>query len=65
VGVSAGSMVMTPRIGADFVAWPSAPDDRTHGIGGPAYVLDDQSAIKVTSETSEVLSEGNWKLVLP
>ncbi|NTW41605.1 MAG: type 1 glutamine amidotransferase-like domain-containing protein, partial [Cellulomonadaceae bacterium] len=24
VGVSAGSMVMTPRIGSDFVAWPSA-----------------------------------------
>ncbi|MGW5362352.1 Type 1 glutamine amidotransferase-like domain-containing protein [Actinopolymorpha pittospori] len=32
VGVSAGSMVMTPRIGADFVEWPSAPDDRTLGV---------------------------------
>ena len=32
VGVSAGSMVMTPRIGAYFVEWPSAPDDRTLGI---------------------------------
>ena len=32
VGVSAGSMVMTPRIGDDFVAWPSATDDRTLGI---------------------------------
>ena len=32
VGVSAGSMVMTPRIGADFVEWPAAPDDRTLGI---------------------------------
>ncbi len=32
VGVSAGSMVMTPLIGADFVAWPSAPDDRTLGV---------------------------------
>jgi dipeptidase E len=32
VGVSAGSMVMTPRIGADFVHWPSAPDDRTLGV---------------------------------
>ena len=31
-GVSAGSMVMTPRIGADFVEWPSAPDDRTLGV---------------------------------
>lgn len=32
VGVSAGSMVMTPRIGDDFVNWPSAPDDRTLGV---------------------------------
>jgi dipeptidase E len=32
VGVSAGSMVMTPRIGESFVEWPSAPDDRTLGI---------------------------------
>jgi dipeptidase E len=32
VGVSAGSMVMTPRIGADFVEWPSAPDDSTLGV---------------------------------
>jgi dipeptidase E len=32
VGVSAGSMVMTPRIGAAFVEWPSAPDDRTLGV---------------------------------
>jgi dipeptidase E len=32
VGVSAGSMVMTPRIGAYFVEWPSAPDDHTLGV---------------------------------
>ncbi|HET6817749.1 MAG TPA: Type 1 glutamine amidotransferase-like domain-containing protein [Mycobacteriales bacterium] len=32
VGVSAGSMVMTPRIGSDFVEWPAAPDDRTLGV---------------------------------
>src|SRR6195952_4041598 len=32
VGVSAGSMVMTPRVGVDFVEWPSAPDDRTLGV---------------------------------
>ncbi|WP_405063822.1 Type 1 glutamine amidotransferase-like domain-containing protein [Kribbella sp. NBC_01505] len=32
VGVSAGSMVLTPRIGKDFVNWPSAPDDRTLGL---------------------------------
>jgi dipeptidase E len=32
VGVSAGSMVVTPRIGEDFVRWPSALDDRTLGV---------------------------------
>lgn len=32
VGVSAGSMVMTPRIGKAFVEWSSAPDDRTLGV---------------------------------
>jgi hypothetical protein len=25
-------MVMTPRIGADFVEWPSAADDHTLGV---------------------------------
>jgi len=32
VGVSAGSMVLTPRIGPSFVEWPAAPDDRTLGV---------------------------------
>ena len=32
VGVSAGSMVMTPRIGDVFVEWPSAPDDSALGV---------------------------------
>jgi len=89
VGVSAGSMVMTPRIGADFVNWQPAPDDGTLGIvdfsifphldvfpentlakaqrwaadiGGPAYAIDDQTAITVTNSTVEVVSEGRWKL---
>jgi dipeptidase E len=89
VGVSAGSMVMTPRIGADFVKWPSAQDDRTLGvvdfsifphldvfpgntiaeaerwvteIAGPAYAMDDQTAIKVVDDTVEVVSEGKWRL---
>ena len=90
VGVSAGSMVMTPRVGAYFVEWPSAPDDRTLGVvnfsifphldvfptntmaaaerwaadmPGPAYVLDDQSALKVADGAVEVISEGHWKLL--
>ena len=32
VGVSGGSMVLTPRVGVDFVEWPSAPDDRALGV---------------------------------
>ncbi len=90
VGVSAGSMVMTPRIGADFVAWAGAPDDRTLGvvdfsvfphldvfpdntlaaaerwaaeIGGPAYAVDDQTAIRVVDGVVDVVSEGQWKLL--
>lgn len=89
VGVSAGSMVMTPRIGEYFVEWPSAPDDRTLGIvdfslfphlnlfptntpthaerwaadiGGLAYAIDEQTAIKVADGAVEVVSEGNWTM---
>jgi dipeptidase E len=92
VGVSAGSMVMTPRIGASFVEWQSAPDDQTLGvvdfsifphlnafptntladaerwaadIAGPAYAIDDQTAIKVAGGAVEVVSEGQWKLFTP
>jgi dipeptidase E len=32
VGLSAGSMVMTPRIGEDFVTWHSPADDKTLGV---------------------------------
>ncbi|HEY2549118.1 MAG TPA: Type 1 glutamine amidotransferase-like domain-containing protein [Streptosporangiaceae bacterium] len=92
VGVSAGSMVMTPRIGDYFVEWTPANGDRTLGvvdfsifphlghedmpgntiahaerwaddIAGPAYAIDDQTAIKVTDGTVEVVSEGQWKLL--
>jgi dipeptidase E len=87
VGVSAGSMVMTPRVGGDFVRWPSAEDDKTLGlvdfsifphldvfptntlaeaerwateIDGPAYAIDDQTAISVVDGVVEVVSEGQW-----
>ncbi len=30
-------------------------------IGGPAFAIDDQTAIKVTDDTVEVVSEGRWK----
>jgi dipeptidase E len=90
VGVSGGSMVMTPRVGADFVNWDSEAGDRTLGVvdfsifphldnpdlpwntmataeawaaglSGPAYAIDDETAIKVVDGTVEVVSEGHWK----
>lgn len=90
VGISAGSMVMTPRIGRDFVGWePAAGDDRTLGavdfsifphlahpqmpdntlenaekwaveIAGPAYAIDDQTAIAVAGGKVGVVSEAQW-----
>jgi dipeptidase E len=82
--------VMTPRIGAYFVEWRSAPDDQTLGvvdfsifphldypgfagntmahaeqwagdIAGPAYAIDDQTALKVVDGAVEVVSEGRWR----
>jgi dipeptidase E len=32
-------------------------------VAGPAYAIDDQTAIKVTDGTVEVVSEGHWKLL--
>lgn len=90
-GLSAGSMVMTPRIGEEFV-WtlPPSGTDETLGlvdfaiyphldhpdlpdntmanaekwaarIDGPAYAIDDDTAIKVVDGVIEIVSEGNWK----
>jgi dipeptidase E len=91
VGLSAGSMVMTPRIGVDFVGWksPTGSDETlgivdfcifphldhealpentlahaerwAAGIPGPAYAIDDETAIKVVDGKVEVISEGHWK----
>ena len=91
IGMSAGSMVMTPRIGALFTGWASPElGDRTLGIvdfsifphvehpmlpsntmeaaeqwaatlGGPAYALDDDSAISVVDGRVDVVSEGVWR----
>jgi dipeptidase E len=35
------------------------------GLSNPAYAIDDDSAIKVTDGTVEVVSEGNWRLFTP
>jgi dipeptidase E len=93
VGMSAGSMVMAPRIGQFFVEWtPPSGDDAAlgvvdfsifphvdhpmlpyntmaaaekwaAGIGGPAYAIDDDTAIVVADGAVDVVSEGNWKLL--
>ena len=31
------------------------------GIAGPAYAIDDETAIKVTDGDVEVVSEGHWR----
>ena len=92
VGLSAGSMVMTPRIGEDFVGWkPPTGGDETlglvdfsifphldnadlpentmadaerwaAGIAGPAYAIDDETAIRVVDGTVAVVSGGHWRL---
>ena len=31
------------------------------GIAGPSYAIDDETAIKVSDGTAEVVSEGNWR----
>ena len=91
VGMSAGSMVMTPRIGQEFVGWkPPAGDDSAlgivdfsicphlapdgepgnslaaaerwaAGIRHPSYAIDDQTALRVTDDGVEVITEGRWR----
>jgi len=95
VGISAGSMVMTPKIGEEFVIWkPPSGGDEALGLVDfsifphldhedmpdnsmanaerwaarlpvPAYAIDDQTAIKVSDGTVEVVSDGQWKLFAP
>ncbi|HEV2593098.1 MAG TPA: Type 1 glutamine amidotransferase-like domain-containing protein [Gaiellaceae bacterium] len=35
------------------------------GIPAPTYAIDDETAIKITDDTIEVVSEGTWKLLTP
>lgn len=35
------------------------------GIPGPAYAIDDQTAIKVIDGAVEVISEGHWQRFVP
>jgi dipeptidase E len=46
---------------------PASPPEEIEawaaGLSVPAYVIDDQTAIKVVDGTVEVVSEGHWKLL--
>ena len=35
------------------------------GMRAPAYAMDDETALKVTGGSVEVVSEGHWKLFTP
>ena len=91
VGLSAGSMVLAPQVGEDFVRWrPPEGGDTTLGLidfsifphldhvdmptnamadaeqwaatlSGPAYALDDESAIRTVDGALDVISEGHWR----
>jgi dipeptidase E len=38
----------------------AAAENWASGIGGPAYAIDDQTAIKVVEGAVDVVSEGHW-----
>jgi dipeptidase E len=92
VSLSAGSMVMTPKVGEAFIEMkpPITGEDRALGvvdfsifphldhpgfdentmacaeqwaaeIAGPAYAIDDQTAIQVVDGEATVISEGHWR----
>ncbi len=90
VGVSAGSMALTPRVGMHFVDWQPEGGDETLGvvdfsifphlnypgwsgntteaarrwaetIPGPAYAIDDATALSVVNGDVRVVSEGQWE----
>ncbi|MEJ7648780.1 MAG: Type 1 glutamine amidotransferase-like domain-containing protein [Nakamurella sp.] len=93
VGLSAGSMVMTPQIGRPFMLWqPPSGSDETLGLvdfsifphlenpdlpsntlegarrwaatlDGPAYAIDDDTAISVIDGEVDVVSEGQWEFL--
>ncbi len=46
---------------------PASPPEEIEawaaGLSVPAYVIDDQTAIKVADGTVEVVSEGRWELL--
>jgi hypothetical protein len=77
VRVPLRSLMKTSRAALDdaFRTW-SSPDGwrrlsrstlgrgrRAAGLSGPAYAIDDETAIKVVDGTAEIVSAGHWKLL--
>lgn len=95
VGLSAGSMILAPGIGEEFVRWtppggghdtlgvvdfsifphvdhPDMPENSMADaerwaakLGRTAYAIDDETAIQVTYEGVDVISEGHWRMFNP
>lgn len=95
VGLSAGSMAMTPRVGPAFVGWPppgggdgalglvdfsifphldhpDLPENTLADahrwaatIAGPAYAIDDETALEVVDGAVRVISAGHWERLNP
>lgn len=94
IGLSAGSMVLTPRICSFFVDWqklvnsdqalgivdfsifshlqhPDLPNNTMQAVldwanelgTSPAYIMNDETAIKDDAYGIEVVSEGQWQLI--
>ncbi|ETI69831.1 Type 1 glutamine amidotransferase-like domain-containing protein [Neobacillus vireti] len=56
---------MFPHLGMLPYNTMAAAEKWAAGMQGQAYVIDDQTAIKVIDGEVEVVSEGNWKLFSP
>ncbi|MFJ5718264.1 Type 1 glutamine amidotransferase-like domain-containing protein [Neobacillus sp. NPDC093127] len=56
---------MFPHLGMLPYNTMAAAEKWAAGMQGPAYAIDDQTAIKVIDGEVEVVSEGNWKLFSP
>jgi dipeptidase E len=94
VGLSAGSLVMSPAVADEFASWtrpaggeglgavdfeifphldhPDLPENTmadaekwAAGMQVPAYAIDDETAIRVTDDTVDVVSEGHWRVFAP
>jgi hypothetical protein len=61
----------TPTVGLGWksmgVPWNTmaTAEEWAAGLSGPAYAIDDETAVKVVDGSVEIVSEGHWKLLTP